>query len=265
MKHGVKREHWVKRLTGTTVTVAGAFVLSLLAFGLIFLLPVLSERLTPDDIPEEVLGERGVERSIWLLFHDGDTLTGLVKLITDTRTMTVEAVGYPPGTELIDGVTVTTAHALYPAWGDRVATELENLTVISLPIGGAAALIGRVSGNLPLVLPQAVGSLPKGELTLTPLQAAEVLTFDGWERGGVDQAWAHAQLTAAFLQRTLTDTLDADSAFGELAAVCDTRLNISQLEAVRGELTALADCRISARVAAGYMTGTAETQRYVCD
>ena len=117
MKHGVKRENWVKRLTGTTVTVVGAFVLSLLAFGLIFLLPVLSERLTPDDIPEEVLGERGVERSIWLLFHDGDTLTGLVKLITDTRTMTVEAVGYPPGTELIDGVTVTTAAALYPTWG----------------------------------------------------------------------------------------------------------------------------------------------------
>ncbi len=257
------RQKWVKRLTSTSMTVAGAFALSLLAFGLIFLLPLLSERLTPDDTPEEVLGERGVERSVWLLFHDGDTLTGLVKLIADTRTMTVEAVGYPPQTELIDGVTVTTAARLYPAWGERVATELDDMTALSLPIGGAATLIARVSGNLSTALPQAVGSLPKGELTLTPLQAAEVLTFDGWEQGGVGQAWAHAELTAAFLRRTLTDTLNADAAFGELTAVCDTRLNIAQLEAVRGELGALADCRISARVAAGYMTGTAENQRYV--
>lgn len=257
--------NWVKRLTSPAVTVAGAFVLSLFAFGLIFLLPLISGRMTPDDTPEEVIGERGMERSVWLLFHDGDTLTGLVKLITDTRTMTVEAVGYPPQTELVDGVTVTTAAALYPAWGERVATELDDLTVLSLPIGGAARLIGRLSGNLPLTLPQAVGTLPEGELTLTPLQAAEVLTFDEWERGGVGKAWAHAALVAAFLQRTLTDSLNADAAFGELTAVCDTRLNISQLEAVRGELTVLADCRVSARVAAGYMTGTAENQRYVLE
>ncbi len=263
MKHAAKGENRIKRLFRTPMTVAGAFVLSLLAFGLVMLLPLVAEHMTPDEMPEEVLGERGVERSLWLLFHDGDTLTGLVKLITDTRTMTVEAVGYPPGTELIDGVTVTTAAARYPTWGERVATELENLTVLTLPIGGAATLIGRVSGNLPITLPQAVGSLPEGELTLTPLQAAEVLTFDEWEQGGVGQAWAHAQLTAAFLQRTLTDTVNAESAFGELTAVCETRLNISQLEAVKGELTALADCRISARVAGGYMTGTAENQRYV--
>lgn len=265
MKHGAKRQKWVKRLTRTSVTVAGAFVLSLLAFGLIFLLPLVSERMTPDDTPEEVLGERGVERSVWLLFHDGDTLTGLVKLITDTRTMTVSTVGYPPQTEIIDGVTVTTAEALYPAWGERVATALEKLTVLSFPIDGAAALIGRVSGNLPITLPQAVGSLPKGELTLAPLQAAEVLRFDGWEQGGVGQAWAHAHLTAAFLNRTLTDTPNVDLAFGELTAVCDTRLNISQLEAARGEIEALAASRCEARVAAGYMTGTKENQRYVCE
>ncbi len=263
MKHGAKREKWVKRLTRTSVTVAGAFVLSLLAFGLIFLLPLLSEWMTPDDTPEEVLGERGVERSVWIVLHDGDTLTGFVKLITDTRTMTVSAVGYPPETEIIDGVTVTTAAALYPAWGERVATAVEELTVLSLPISGAAALIGRVSGNLPMTLPQAVGTLPAGELTLTPLQAAEVLTFDGWEQGGVGQAWAHAQLTATFLNRTLTDTLNVDAAFGELVAVCDTRLNISQLEAVREEIAALAACRVDARVAAGYMTGVKGQQRYV--
>lgn len=266
MKHAAK-ERWVERISRTSVTVAGAFVLSLLAFGLVMLLPLIAERMTPDDQPEEVSGERGVERSMWIVFHEDDRLTGLVKLITDTRTMTVSAVGYPPQTEIIDGVTLTTAAALYPAWGERVATEMEKIAVLSLPIRGAATLIGRVSGNLPVTLPQMVGSLPAGELTLTPLQTAEVLTFDDWEQGGVGQAWAHAQLTATFLNRALTDTLDVDSAFGELTAVCDTRLSVSQLEAVRDELTALAAVNdgaiCKARVVSGYMTGTDERQRYV--
>ncbi len=264
MKHATKQK-WVKRLSRTPTTVAGAFLLSLLAFGFIMLLPLIVERMTPGDQPEEVLGERGVERSMWLLFHDGDTLTGLVKLITDTRTLTVRAVGYPPQTELIDGVKLTTAEALYPTWGERVATELDELTVLSLPIRGVAALVSSVSGNLPITLPQMVGSLPAGEVTLTPLQIAEVLTFDEWEQGGVGQAWAHAQVTIAFLSRTLTDTLNVDAAFGELTAVCDTRLNVSQLETVRGEIEALAASRYEARVAAGYMIGTKENQRYVCE
>lgn len=263
MKHASKQK-WVKRLSRTPITVAGAFLLSLLAFGCIMLLPLIAERMTPDDQPEEVLGERGVERSMWLLFHDGDTLTGLVKLITDTRTLTVSAVGYPPQTELIDGVTLSTAAALYPEWGERVAMELDELPVVSLPIQGVAALVSRVSGNLPITLPQMVDSLPAGDVTLTPLQVTEVLTFDEWEQGGVGQAWAHAQLTAAFLSRTLTDTLNVDTAFGDLTMVCDTRLNVSQLEAVRGEWEALSICRVEARVAAGYMTGVQENQRYVC-
>ncbi len=263
MKHGAK----VTWLTRTSVTVAGAFVLSLLAFGLIMLLPFILDR--SDEVPEEVLGERYVERSVWIVFHDGDTLTGLVKLTTDTRTMTMCAVGYPPQTEIVDGVTLTTAAEVYPAFGEQVATKLEQLAVLSLPIDGAAALVGRVSGNLSLTLPQAVGGLPQGDLTLAPLQVTEVLTFDGWEQGGVGQAWAHAQLTAAFLNRTLTDTLNVEAAFGVFTAVCDTRLNISQLEVVRDELEAFAaagDGMIcEARVSAGYMTGVKGTQRYVLE
>lgn len=260
MKHGTKRKQWNR----TPITVAGAFVLSLLGFGLIMLLPLVAAYMTPEEVPEEVLGERGVERSTWIVFRDGDALTGMVKVITDTRTMTVSVVGYPPQTEIIDGVRLTTAEALYPTLGERVVTKIEELPVLSLPITGAAALIGSVSGNLPLALPQMVGSLPAGEVTLTPLQAGDVLTFDGWEQGGVGQAWAHAQLTAAFFRRVLTDTLNLDAAFGELAAVCDTRLNVSQLEAIRGEWEALCLCAIEARVAAGYMTGVKENQRYVC-
>ena len=248
----------------TPITVAGAFVLSLLGFGLMMFLPLVAAYMTPDEVPEEVLGERGVERSMWVVFHDGDTLTGFVKVITDTRTMTVSVVGYPPQTEIVDGVRLTTAEALYSTRGERVVTELEDLTVLSLPITGAATLVGSVSGNLPLTLPQPVGSLPAGEVMLTPLQAGDVLTFDGWEQGGVGQAWAHAQLTAAFLSRTLTDTLNVEAAFGVLTAVCDTRLNVSQLEAIRGEWAALCLCRVEARVVAGYMTGVKENRRYVC-
>lgn len=264
MKHAAKQK-WVKRLTRTWVTVAGAFLLSLLAFGMIMMLPFVIHG--PDEVPEEVLGERGVERSVWIVYHDGDRLTGLVKVITDTRTMTMSAVGYPPQTEIVDGVTVTTAEALYPSWGERVATKLTECTVLSLSINGARTLVGCVSGNLPMTLPQAVGSLPKGELTLAPLQVAEVLSFDGWEQGGVGQAWAHAQLTAAFLNQTLTDTPYLDTAFGELTAVCDTRLSIAQLEAVRDELLALGTANdgaiCKAWVASGYMTGVKENQRYV--
>ncbi len=267
MKHGAKREKWVKRLSRTPVTVAGAFILSLLAFGFVLLIPFITEWLAPDEAPEEVLGERGVERSAWVVFHDGENLTGMVKLVSDTRTMTMNAVGYPPQTEIIDGVTVTTAAALYPERGERVAVLIEELPVLSLSVSGAASLMGQLSGNLPMALPQAVGSLPAGTLTLPPLQAETVLKFDGWERGGVEQAWVHAQLTATFLNRTLTDTLDLDTAFGKLTAVCDVKLNVSQLEKVRDDLAALGTANdgaiCEARVVSGYMTGIGERQRYV--
>ncbi len=267
MKHAAKRAKIVKRLTRTWVTVAGAFLLSLLAFGFVLLLPFVTARLTPDEEPEDVMGGRGVQRAAWLLVHDGDVLTGLIKVITDTRSMAVTAIGYPPQTEVIDGVTVTTAAALYPEQGERVARAIAELPVISLSVGGAAALIGRVSGNLPFTLPQAVGTLEKGELTLTPLQAAAVLCFDDWEEGGVRQAWAHAALTAAFINRALTETRDTKAAFGELTAVCDGALHISQFEAVRDDLQALGVANTgticTAQVAAGYMTGYAQKQRYV--
>ncbi len=269
MKHGAKREKWVKRLSRTPVTVAGAFLLSLLAFGLVLLIPFITEWMAPDDVPEEVLGEQGVQRSVWVVFHSGEALTGIVKLVSDTRTMTVQAIGYPPQTEIIDGVTVTTAAALYPERGEQVAALIEELPVLSIPVSGAAALMGRLSGNLPMTLPQAVDELSAGTLTLTPLQAADVLRFDGWEQGGVGQAWAHAQLTATFLNRTLTHTLDLDTAFSVLTAVCDVKLNVSQLEAVRDDLAALGTANDGAicetQVVAGYMIGSKEQLRYVCE
>lgn len=267
MKHAAKRVKLVKRLTRTWVTVAGAFVLSLLAFGFILLIPFLTARLAPENIPEEVMGERGAQRSAWLVFHEGDTLTGFVKVTTDTRKAVVTVVGYPPQCEIIDGVTTTTAAKLYADRGERVVQAIEELPMISLPVGGAVSLIGRISGNLPFILPQAVGTLPEGALTLTPLQVAAVLRFDGWERGGVGQAWAHAELICAFLNRGLTPSCDIQDAFGSLTAVCDNALHISQFEAVRDDLSRLADANEGsmciAQVAAGYMTGYGENQRYV--
>lgn len=268
MKHGAKRTKWVMHLSHTWVTVAGAFALSLLAFGFVLLLPFISERMAPDAIPEEVLGERGIERSVWVVFHDGEILTGLVKVTSDTRTMMMRATGYPPQTEIVEDTTVTTAAALYPTRGEQVALLIDDLPILSIPISGAAVLIGRVSGNLSLTLSQTVGTLSAGAQTLTPLQAAAVLKFDGWEQGGVGQAWAHAELTAAFLNRALTDKIDLQTAFGELTTVCDTNLNISQFEAVRGGLMALSVSNkgtlCEARVVSGYMTGTSENRRYVC-
>lgn len=267
MKHAAKKK-WVLRLSRTSVTVAGAFLLSLFVFGFVLLIPFITEQLEPDDVPEEVLGERGVQRSVWVVFHDREVLTGIVKLVSDTRAMTMCAIGYPPQTEIIDGVTVTTAAALYLDNGEQVAALIEELPVLSISISGAAALMGRLSGNLPMTLSQAVGELPTGTLTLTPLQAAAVLKFDDWEQGGVGQAWAHARLTATFLNRTLTDTLDLDMAFGRLTAVCDSKLNVSQLETVRDDLVTLGAVNdgaiCEARVVPGYMTGTKEKKRYVC-
>ena len=56
MKHKAKREKLIKRLTRTWVTVAGAFVLSLLAVGFVLLVPFITARMTSDDTPEEVMG-----------------------------------------------------------------------------------------------------------------------------------------------------------------------------------------------------------------
>lgn len=267
MKHSARHQKWVARLTRTWVTVAGAFVLSLLAFGFVLLLPFITERLFADDTPEEVLGERGVQRAVWLVFHQGDTLTGMVMLISDTRTMTMQAIGYPPQTEIIDRVTVTTAAALYPKRGDQVAAMIRELPVLSVSVSGAAALMGQLSGNLPMTLSQPVGELPAGSLSLTPLQAATVLKFDGWEQGGVGQASAHAHLLAAFFNRTLTNTVNLETAFGKLTSLCDTKLNVSQFEAVRDDLAALGAANTGticeARVVAGYMTGIKDKQRYV--
>lgn len=268
MKHAVKRKRWVKWLSRTPVTVAGAFLLCLLAFGFVLLIPFITEWMVPDEVSEEALGERGVRRSVWVVLHDGDRLTGMVKLISDTRTMTMTAIGYPPQTEIIDDVTLTTAATLYRKQGERAIALIEELPVLSLPVGGAATLMGQLSGNMPITLPQSVGELPAGSLALRPLQVAMVLKFDGWEQGGVGQAWAHAQLTATFLNRALSKALDLDAAFGKLTAVCDSRLNVSQLAAVRDELSALGAANggmiCQARVVSGYMTGIGENQRYVC-
>lgn len=266
MKHAAKKNR-SRHLSRTAVTVAGAFLLSFVLFGLVLLLPGVIAKLKPDDEPEQVAGARGVQRQTWLLFHEGKRLTGLVRFTTDTRTMTVTAVGYPPQTEVIDGVEVTTAAAVYARDGERAAALIDPLPVLSFSVDGAAALMGQVAGNLPLTLAQTVGDLPAGRLTLTPLQAAEVLRFEGYEQGGVEAARVHTALVAAFCNRALTAAANFESAFRALSATCDTRLNISQFEAVRDDLAALGAANTgslcTARVVSGTLTGN--PPRYVAE
>ncbi len=247
------------------LTVALSFVLSAALFSLVMLRPLWRQ---PEEAAQSADGTGGVRRSVWVVFHDSERLTGLVRVFTDTRSMTVEAVGYPPHTEILYGVEITTAERLFADEGTAVATRIAEDEVIGLSVGAAVSLMGRLSGNLPLTLPQAVGELPAGELTLTPLQAARVLRFTAWEQGGVAQAQMHAELTAAFLRQTMTLSCEPADAFGVLTEVCDGRLHISQFAAVEDELRdfcAQTDVRCTARVAPGATVGVGERYRYVCE
>ena len=262
-----KRFAWFRR---DSVTVAGAFFLSLAVFTAVLLLPSLLSRLqTNEPAEEEVLGTRGMERSAWVILHDADTLVALLRVYTDTRTMTVRVVGYPPQTEVVSGTAVTTAEAVYRTQGEQVTEYLETDEVLSLSVDHAAALMGEWAGNVSLVLPQAVYALPAGELTVTPLQAAQLLRFTEWEQGMVGQAAVAAELTAAVLTQVLTPTADLAALFGASASVSDTSLHISQYAAVCEDLEELAKNHAkdfcTAQVITGYTVGIDGDRRYVVE
>ncbi len=269
MKHGAKRKWSWKQFSCTPVTVAGAFLLSLMAFGLVLLLPVFIRQIEPDTDSAEVLGERGVQRCLWVVLHEDNKLSGLVRVCTDTCTQTISVTGVPLQAEITDDVTLTTVAALYEKQGENAVLVLEELPIVSLSVDAFAALVGSVSGNLPLTLPQPVEQLPQGELTLTALQVAQVLRFEDWEQGGVEQALIHAKLIAAFINRTLTDSKDLYTVFGTVAGACEPRLHVSQFVMVQDELQTLCKANTGdiciANVLPGYMVGVGERQRYVLE
>ncbi len=263
----MKRFH--NRLKRDSVTVAGAFLLSLLAFSAVLLLPTVIPRLLSpaEEAGEAVAGSRGTERTAWIVLHDDNRLVALVRVVADTRTMTVRTVGYPPQTEITDGTAVTTAAAVFATLREEVASRIVLDETVLLSVNAAAGLMSEWAGNVPLVLSQEVYGLPSGALTVTPLQAAQLLRFENWEQGMVGQANIAAELVAAVLDRALTDTADMEAMFGALASVSDTRLHISQYAAVCDDLQKLALQRTepfcSASVAAGYTVGVGDAARYI--
>lgn len=245
-------------------TVVFSFVGSCVLFGAMFSVPFWKRK--PSDA---VVAPRedGVRRSAWVVFHDGDTLTGLVRVFTDTSVMTVEVVGYPVNTEVIDGVEIANAQALYAANGADIARQIADDEVLVLSVSGAVSLMGRVTGNLPITLSQAVETLPAGDVTLTPLQAAQILRYSDWEQGEVAAAQVYAALTAAFLREALCGHYTAVDGFGVLTEVCDSRLHIMQFAAVERDWETLRQTgeavRIAERVAGGATVGVGERRRYV--
>ena len=253
MKHAAPRK---PRKYDAAVAVVVAFCLSMAVFGIALLAALAGGRETLGG-SEEVSGVHGVSRSAWVLLHDERRLQGLLSVTIDTAKLTVDAVVYPPETEVTDGTMVTTAATVFAERGERVVDLIAEDETVVLSLGGAAMLIRELSGNLPLTLPRAVGEIPRGAVTLTPLQAAAVLRFEDYG-GCVAKATVTAELARSFFERLLRRLGDTERAFGCLTEASESRLSVAQFAAVRDEWEALAaaEAVCTARVAAGYTTGS---------
>ena len=130
VKHGAPPSHL------TAKTVAVAFVLAVLVFAGILLLPLLLESLPKDNTPAETDAPTGRVRQYALLFREAEgDLTGAVWLTADTRTCTMEAVGYPPQTEVAGDSGPATLSALFAADGSTAAAAALGDAVGGAPDG----------------------------------------------------------------------------------------------------------------------------------
>ncbi len=268
MKHGMSHKTQKKLWTKTGFTVLGAFVLSLLAFGLVFLLPeIISVWQNASPQQEEAGGVTGVTRTVWVLFHDGGTLTGVVAVTGDTRTLTLHAMGVPTETEMIEGTRMVTVQELFKEQGEDAVLllakqmQMDADGVVCFSVSAAASCVRNISGNLPYTLPETVGELSAGAITLTPLQVADVLRYNAWSGGMSGRARVYAELTALFLEKALTK--NTESSFGVLTEVSDSRLHISQFAAVKDDLELLAKQPCTVSVAPGRTSGTENNPHYV--
>ncbi len=237
MKHGAPIAHL------TAKTVAVAFLLSFAVFCGMLFLPDALDRIRTQS-PAEADTVVGRERTVALFFRDAvDTLTGAVLLTYDTRTMTMECVGYAPNTFLGDK-TLETVYAeggtsyARGRLGEREGREIDG--GLSFSVSGVAAFLIHLQNRLPLTLPEAVGELPAGSSTLTPMQVADILRYNGWTNGDKGIAQMHGEVIAALINRYLTVDNDLEAAFQQLTALCDDELRISQFTAVQEDLKALA-------------------------
>ncbi len=271
MKHGAKRHR--RRSVSRWLTALPAFLLSVLVFGTAILLPwLLSGAADPEASQTDV--RQGRERTLLLFIHDlGDTLTGAVCIRTDTGTLTVQAVGYPAQTEVSCGTTLCTLAERYEVEGTEAAQRLSAVTgetydaVLRMSVSAVAAFVAYNGNGVVYTLPEPVGILAQGEQTLTSLQVADVLRFEGWLQSLTGQAAAHAGMIAAILNRYLSPHQDLDVLFERFSQLCDDRVTVAQFSVIRSELEALAAantgtvCR--ATVPEGYAVGDGETRRFV--
>ncbi len=269
MKHGAARKQRKNNFSKQSTTVILAFLLSVLAFGMVFILPLITKQFRNGTLnpPQEVLGTTGKQRTVWVLFHNNGTLSGTVAVIGDTRTVTLQAVGVPVETQINKGTRLLTLQEVFAEEGETAAVDLAKEMewdadgVICLSIGAVTECIRRISGNLPYTLPEPVGRLPASSVTLTPLQVADVLQYNEWSQGMSGRADIYAQLTALFLEKALKK--DAKTVFGVLTDVADSRLHISQFAAVEDDLKVLSNSSCTVSVAAGRQSGDEKHPYYV--
>lgn len=272
MKHSVKRR---RRLLfwGSWRTAIPTFAISLLIFGAAILLPWLPRGNAEQEISPADVGQ-GRERTMLLLIHDTDnTLTAAVSVHTDTRTLSVKAVGYPAQTEVPYQTALCTLGERYAEEGTAVASHLSAVSgdaydaVVRLSVSAVAAFVAGSGNGITYVLTESVGVLPQGEQTLTSLQIADVLRYDGWMQSLTGRAEAHAGVVAAIINRYLTPHQDLSALFHRFAALCGDHVTVSGFAAVREELETLAAqnggdiCRAS--VPEGRAVGSARDRRFV--
>ncbi len=269
MKHGATKKKSKNIFSKQSTTVIFTFLLSVLAFGMVFIFPLVTKQFDQgtSNEPQEVLGTTGKQRTVWVLFHDNGTLIGTVAVIGDTRTVTLQTVGVPVETQMNQGTRLLTLQEAFENKGETAAAELAKQMewdadgVICLSIEAATECVRRVSGNLPYTLPEPVGRLPASSVTLTPLQVADVLRYNEWSQKMSGRAEIYAQLVALFLEKALKK--DAKTVFGVLTDVADSRLHISQFAAVEDDLKVLADTSCTVGVAAGRQSGDEKNPCYV--
>lgn len=236
MKHARPARHIAAK------TVIAAFLLSFAVFCSVIVLAALSQQKATDD-PTKADAPLGRVRTAVLFFRNtADELTGAVILTTDTRQLTMSAVGYAPDFEIggrrLQELYASDAQVAGAQLCEAAGTFADG--VLSFSVSNVAALLVYLKDRLPLTLPEQVGILPAGASTLTPMQVADVLRYREWSDGDVGCARIHAQVVATIFNRYLTPERDLEAAFSKLTELCDDRLSISQFEAIRTELTALA-------------------------
>ncbi len=237
MKHATPIRH----ITAKTVLLA--FVISFAVFGSVLMMAALSKGRIEDDSTETDATLGRVRTAVLFFRKNVDELTGAILLTVDARRMEITARGVSPEEE-IDGRSLQN---LYKTGSLYAATQLAAQYgtsadgVLSFSVSNVAAFLVYAGERLSLTLPEQVGILPAGESTLTPMQVADVLRYKNWSNGTAGQADIHAAVVAAIFNRYLVKDRDLERDFKKVTELCDERLYISQFEAIKEELYALAE------------------------